>query len=228
MERINTENVKTIWFNAPFDIRFIKHTLGVLLTPYWDASIAARILNSNEPRGSRGLKPLHKKYCNHGKGDAFSFDKLFEGIPFDLIPINTAYLYAANDAVITYELYKFQEYYLDPNYEGYKTHHMEGPSNVFFNIEMKSMPVFIEMEENGVTIDIEYAKTISEKYRGRSRCEYCQTDDFGDPDAAVAQGYGTGGVQLLAAVSVLWNVSCLLVSGLVRGCYAEVRRRQLR
>ena len=60
--------------------------------------------------------------------------------------------------------YKFQEYYLDPNYEGYKTHHMEGPSNVFFNIEMKSMPVFIEMEENGVTIDIEYAKTISEKY----------------------------------------------------------------
>ena len=164
MERINTENVKTIWFNAPFDIRFIKHTLGVLLTPYWDASIAARILNSNEPRGARGLKPLHKKYCNQGKGEAFSFDKLFEGIPFDLIPINTAYLYAANDAVITYELYKFQEYYLDPNYEGYKTHHMEGPSNVFFNIEMKSMPVFIEMEENGVTIDIEYAKTISEKY----------------------------------------------------------------
>ena len=164
MERINTENVKTIWFNAPFDIRFIKHTIGVLLTPYWDASIAARILNSNEPRGSRGLKPLHKKYCNQGKGDAFSFDKLFEGIPFDLIPINTAYLYAANDAVITYELYKFQEYYLDPNYEGYKVHHMEGPSNVFFNIEMKSMPVFIEMEENGVTIDVEYAKTISEKY----------------------------------------------------------------
>lgn len=164
LERINTENVKTIWFNAPFDIRFIKHTIGVMLTPYWDASIASRILNSNEPRGGRGLKQLHKKYCNNNKGEAFSFDKLFEGIPFNLIPINTAYLYAANDAVITYELYKFQEYYLDPNYEGYTKHHMEGPSNVFFNIEMKSMPVFIEMEENGVVIDVEYAKTISEKY----------------------------------------------------------------
>lgn len=164
MERINTENVKTIWFNAPFDIRFIKHTIGVLLTPYWDASIASRILYTEEPRGGRGLKQLHKKYCSSNKGEAFSFGKLFDDIPFNLIPVNTAYLYAANDAVITYELYKFQEYYLDPNYEGYKTHHMEGPSNVFFNIEMKSMPVFIEMEENGVVIDVEYAKTISEKY----------------------------------------------------------------
>ena len=164
MERINTENVKTIWFNAPFDIRFIKHTIGVLLTPYWDASIAARVLNSDEPRGARGLKPLHKKYVLKGKEDAFSFSKLFDDVPFDLIPVNTAYLYAANDAIITYELYKFQEYYLDPNYEGYNKFHMEGPSNVFFNIEMKSMPVFIEMEENGVVIDTEYAKTISEKY----------------------------------------------------------------
>ena len=164
MERINTENVKTIWFNAPFDIKFIYYTIGVKLTPYWDCSIASRVLNSGEPRGSRGLKPLHKKYCKNNQGEAFSFDKLFEGIPFNLIPINTAYLYAANDAVITYELYEFQRYYLDPECEGYSKYHMEGPSNVFLNIEMASMPVFIEMEMNGVYIDLEYAKQISEKY----------------------------------------------------------------
>ena len=163
-ERINEHNVKTIWFNAPFDIRFIKHTIGVELQPYWDCSVASRVLKSNEPQGSRGLKPLHKKYCRNNQGEAFSFDKLFDGIPFNLIPINTAYLYAANDAVITYELYEFQRYYLDPEYEGYKKYHMEGLSYVFFNIEMKSMPVFIEMEENGIVIDLEYAKQISEKY----------------------------------------------------------------
>ena len=163
-ERINTENIKTVWFNAPFDIRFLKHSIGVKLTAYWDASIASRVLKSDEPQGARGLKPLHKKYCNSNKGEAFSFGKLFEGIPFDLVPINTAYLYAANDAVITYELYEFQKYYLDPECEGYKKYHMEGPSNVFFNIEMKSMPVFIEMEENGVCIDTEYATIISKKY----------------------------------------------------------------
>ena len=164
MERINTENVKTIWFNAPFDIKFIYYTIGVLLTPYWDCSIGSRVLNSGEPRGNRGLKLLHKKYCKNNQGEAFSFDKLFEGIPFNLIPINTAYLYAANDAVITYELYEFQRYYLDPEYEGYSKYHMEGPSNVFFNIEMASMPVFIAMEMNGVYIDLDYAKQVSEKY----------------------------------------------------------------
>ena len=163
-ERLNTNNVKTIWFNAPFDVRFIKHTIGVQLNIYWDASIASRILYSNEVRGGRGLKPLHKKYCKNNEGEAFSFDKLFDGIPFDLIPVNVAYLYAANDAIITYELYEYQRYYLDPECEGYTKYHMNGPSFVFFEIEMKSMPVFIEMEENGVTIDLEYAKTISEKY----------------------------------------------------------------
>jgi len=176
LQRLVDANVKTIWFNAPFDVRFIKHSIGIQLPIYWDASIGARILNSNEPRGGRGLKPLHKKYCKNNEGEAFSFDKLFEGIPFDLIPVTTAYLYAANDAIITYELYEFQKYYLDPECEGYTKYNMEGPSYVFFNIEMASMPVFIEMEENGVEIDVEYAKTISAKYhemsdRTKKRCE---------------------------------------------------------
>ena len=164
LERLNTHNVKTIWFNAPFDVRFIFRTIGVKLKIYWDTSIASRILNSAEPRGQRGLKALHKKYCKNNKGEAFSFDKLFEGIPFDLIPVNTAYLYAANDAIITYELYEFQRYYLDPECEGYTKYSMQGLSNIFFNVEMASMPAFIELEENGIVIDKEYAKTISERY----------------------------------------------------------------
>lgn len=168
MERINSCNVKTIWFNAPFDVRFILHTIGVKLKIYWDTSIAARVLNSNEQRGARGLKPLHKKYCRNNQGEAFSFDKLFEGIPFDLIPINTAYLYAANDAIITYELYEFQKQFLDPESPICHEKHLEGLSNIFFNVEMASMPAFIEMEENGVTIDTEFAKKVSERYHSYS------------------------------------------------------------
>lgn len=168
MERLNEHNVKTIWFNAPFDVRFIGHTIGVWLKIYWDTSIAARTLNSNEQKGGRGLKPLHKKYCRNNEGEAFSFDKLFEGIPFNLIPINTAYLYAANDAVITYELFEFQRPYLDPESPVCKENHLEGLSNIFFNVEMASMPAFIEMEENGITIDVEFAKQISERYHAFS------------------------------------------------------------
>ena len=176
LQRLNDNNVKTIWFNAPFDVKFIWYSFGVLLNIYWDASIGSKILNSGEPKGGRGLKALHKKYCRNNEGEAFSFDKLFEGIPFNLIPVNTAYLYAANDAIITYELYRYQAYYLDPTEEGYTKYDMSGPSFVFFNIEMASMPVFIEMEMNGVRIDLDYAKTISEKYHKladetKKRCE---------------------------------------------------------
>ena len=176
LQRLNDNDVKTIWFNAPFDVKFIWYSFGVLLNIYWDASIGSKILNSGEPKGSRGLKALHKKYCRNNEGEAFSFDKLFEGIPFNLIPVNTAYLYAANDAIITYELYRYQAYYLDPTKEGYTKYDMSGPSFVFFNIEMASMPVFIEMEMNGVRIDLDYAKTISEKYHKladetKKRCE---------------------------------------------------------
>jgi DNA polymerase-1 len=164
LQRIKDNDVKTYWFNAPFDIRFIYHTFGIMLPIYWDAYIASWILNSKEGKGNRKLKNLHKKYCRNNQGEAFSFDKLFEGIPFDLIPINTAYLYAANDAIITYELAMYQAQYLDLESPLNKELHLEGLSNVFFNIEMASMPAFIEMEENGVVIDTEYAKGISEKY----------------------------------------------------------------
>lgn len=173
--RINEHFVKTIWFNAPFDVRFIGHTFKVWLKIYWDTSIASRVLNSNEPQGARGLKPLHKKYCRNNEGEAFSFDKLFEGIPFNLIPINTAYLYAANDAVITYELFEFQRPYLEPESPVCIEKGLQGLSNVFFNVEMASMPVFIEMEENGVTIDVEYAAKISEKYHKYSEQTQART-----------------------------------------------------
>lgn len=188
LQRLNDNNVKTIWFNAPFDIKFIWYSIGVMLNIYWDASIGSRILNSGEPRGSRGLKALHKKYCRNNEGEAFSFDKLFEGIPFNLIPVNTAYLYAANDAIITYELYLYQAYYLEPDKEGYTKYDMSGPSFVFFQIEMASMPVFIEMEMNGVKIDLDYAKTISDKYHKladvtKQRCDSVLANYKDDIDA---------------------------------------------
>lgn len=163
-ERINESKTRVIMFNAPFDIRVIGNSIGCWLTPYWDGFIASRLLNENEPLGQGGLKALWRKYCNGGKGDAFSFDKLFEGIPFNYIPITTAYLYAANDAIITYDLYKFQQPYLDPTNQLCIDSELQDVSKVFFEIEMASMPAFISMEQLGVYIDTEYAKTISEKY----------------------------------------------------------------
>ena len=53
---------------------------------------------------------------------------------------------------------------LDPTNQLCIDSELQDVSKVFFEIEMASMPAFISMEQLGVYIDTEYAKTISEKY----------------------------------------------------------------
>ena len=165
-QRLVDKDVKTIWFNAPFDIRFLGNHINVWMEPYFDTSIAARSLNSAEPQGGLKLKELHKKYCWGDRGEALTFGKLFDNIPFNLIPIDVAYLYAASDAIYTYELYQFQAQYLEPtgiHYEEFKD-----LSSMFFNVEMKSMPTFISMEQTGVAMDYEHAEKLKERYHALS------------------------------------------------------------
>lgn len=166
LKRIAEANIKVIMFNANFDIRVLRNQLGVYLTCYWDCYLAARLMNENEGEGNNGLKQLHRKYVLDGKEDAFSFDELFKGITFDKVPINYAYLYAAHDAIITYELYEFQKQYVyyEPQCSMNDRNGMNGVSWVFFNIEMPCVSVVCDMEDTGVLLDMEYARKLSVKY----------------------------------------------------------------
>ena len=158
-------NPDIIMFNAKFDMRVIRNQLGVKdIYCTWDGYLAGRLLNENEESG--GLKALHKKYCLNGQGDAFSFDALFKGLSADKIPINTFYLYAAHDAIITYELYQYQKQFLyyDPTQPKSARNSMNGVSWVFFNIEMPCVKVVCDMEDNGIKFDFEYQKVLQEKY----------------------------------------------------------------
>lgn len=162
---IHDTNIEIIMFNAKFDMRVIRNQLGVKdIYCTWDAYLAARLMNENEERN--GLKALHNKYVLDGKGDAFSFDDLFKGIPADKIPINTFYLYAAHDAIITYELYQYQKQFV--YYDATKPHEdrngMNGVSWVFFNIEMPCIKVVCDMEDNGIKFDFDYNQFLKDKY----------------------------------------------------------------
>ena len=156
--------VKVVMFNAKFDIRVLRNQLDVYLECQWDCYLAARLMNENEE--SSGLKALHKKYVLDGQGDAFSFDALFKGITADKIPINSFYLYAAHDAIITYELCEYQKQYLyyEPDKPNEDRNGMNGVSWVFFNIEMPCVKVVCDMEDNGIKFDFEYQQMLSEKY----------------------------------------------------------------
>lgn len=146
-------------FNAKFDIRVLRHAGLRDIYCNWDSNLAAHILNDNEP--TYKLKPLHKKYCLGGKGDAFTFDDLFEKIPFTNIPYSWGYLYAAHDPIITTELCDYQRKYLRLDSEREDIRNMAW---VFHNIEMPCVPIVADMEDVGVEFDFEYQKELSPKY----------------------------------------------------------------
>ena len=152
--RLFKRKIKWIMHNAKYDIRVIRHCLGIDIPCYWDTMLAAYCIDEEE---SHRLKDLHLKYCNSKDTESLTFDTLFNGVTFDNIPISTAYLYAAGDAIKTYELYEYQKTLLNRRV-------LSGPYNVFWNIEMPLIPVVADMEDRGVCLDFDVCKNLHEKY----------------------------------------------------------------
>lgn len=161
LKRLGESEAKNINHHANFDIRVIEHQVGVRLHCYFDTLIASQMLNENEPHG---LKALHEKYVLNGEGDAWGFGKLFQDIPFTLIPLDVAYLYAARDPEITYELYEFQLPYLTEGTPENIEQSLQGVAKVFWEIEMPFIDVIISMEDEGIAFDFDYQQELHEKY----------------------------------------------------------------
>lgn len=130
----------------------------IIVNIYWDTLIAGYVLNENEPHG---LKPLYNKYILHGKGSSEDYGDLFEGIPFNYVPIEVATVYGANDGFKTYALYKFQAQYLREDHprEDFRKMHY-----VFREVEMPLIPLCTDMEMRGVEIREDFAKELSEDF----------------------------------------------------------------
>ena len=160
----NEHNVKYILHNAKFDMHILYWMIGVKIVPYWDTLIAGQLLNENEPHG---LKVLYQKYCVRADEEqqVAKFNTLFNGIEFNSIPPSVGYMYAAFDPIMTYELYKFQEQYLDKEVGQYCYRKgLERVAHVFREIEMPLIEVVFDMEVQGVDIDTELAKQLKDKY----------------------------------------------------------------
>ena len=160
----NEHNVKYILHNAKFDMHILYWMIGVKIVPYWDTLIAGQLLNENEPHG---LKVLYQKYCVRADEEqqVAKFNTLFNGIEFNSIPPSVGYMYAAFDPIMTYELYEFQEQYLDKEVGQYCYRKgLERVANVFREIEMPLIEVVFDMEVQGVDIDTDLAKELKDKY----------------------------------------------------------------
>jgi DNA polymerase I-like protein with 3'-5' exonuclease and polymerase domains len=161
-QRLNECGTKIIFHNAKFDIRVIKNQIGITLKPYWDTMVAAACLNENEPKG---LKPLWDKYCSESTGayKRVDYSALFQGMSFTLVPIDVGCPYAAADTVKTYELYKFQDRFLNNRFLTEQSSY-SGITNNYRNVEIPLISVLSDIEDTGVIIDRKYAQVLGKEY----------------------------------------------------------------
>ena len=171
-EQMSEEQVRDIMLPCLQDqeLRCINHNIKfdnkklawdwkqIIVNIYWDTLIAGYVLNENEPHG---LKPLYNKYILHGKGSSEDYGDLFEGIPFNYVPIDVATVYGANDGFKTYALYKFQAQYLR---EDHPREDFRKMYYVFREVEMPLIPLCTDMEMRGVEIREDFAKELSEDF----------------------------------------------------------------
>lgn len=154
------KDVKTIYHNAKFDLRVFKNQLKIDLFEYlwWDTMIASCLLDENEPHD---LKYLYGKYC--AGGDVAKFKALFKDIPFQFVPMEIGYLYAAKDAKMTYDLFKFQEPYLTAEDEKCRSKGLEKVALYYQYIELPFIDSLCEMEDAGCEIDVKHLEDLSVK-----------------------------------------------------------------
>ena len=142
---IEAEHVRKIFHNAGFDMKMFQRHGIELHGLYWDTQTAMIMLNENEM--SYRLKDLATKYL---KEPSDTFDELFgKDAKFNEIPLDIALVYAAKDTHITYKLYEFQLGHLE---------RMPSVLEYFLDVEMRLIPVVVDMENAGFNIDVEFAK----------------------------------------------------------------------
>lgn len=159
-------DVEIIYHNAKFDMKSIYWRLGIKMNePTWDTFLASMLLNENEPHS---LKLLHAKYVKEeADADVAKFNDLFKGIPFSLIPLDVAFMYAAYDPLQTYELYEFQKKYLTPGSPECSEYNLDRVAWVFENIEMPLVKVLFDMEVYGVNLDTDKLADIREEFTAK-------------------------------------------------------------
>ena len=153
-ERLNTHNTHVITHNGKFDYQVLKCTTLYKMHIYWDTLIGAKILDENEL--SYKLKEQYKNKIDPS-AEKYDIENLFEHIEYALVDPELFALYAATDAVKTYELYRWQ-------LERFNLEDNSKLKSLFLDIEMPVMEVAAEMELTGVELDKDYASLLSKKY----------------------------------------------------------------
>lgn len=177
-QRFVDAGTKMIFANADFDLAMINKDLKVDMNDicYYDVILAWRCMKENEKKN--GLKELYMKYVMRGKGEAMKFTDFFSPSLFPYSKPEIAKLYAANDAKITFELFQWQLPYITIGNKRCTKAHMEGISNLIWNVELPLIKQCQNMHRTGIYIDKDTAKVLNERYSSRMDIELKKLQDM--------------------------------------------------
>jgi len=141
VKEIMGSEVKKVFHNAIFDVKFLQK-FGVITKALWaDTMVMSFLLDDN--RHSNGLKTLSSEYL-YGCVDSWSekLDKLAE--------------YNSEDSDNTLQLYNL----FLPKLQSIN----DGMFMTFIQVIMPMIQVIVDMELNGVKVNMDYTKELSKKY----------------------------------------------------------------
>ena len=165
-------NTKMILANAVFDLALIYKDFKVDMIPifYYDVIQAWRCLKENEE--DNGLKDLYAKYPMKGQGDPMKFSDFFSPKLFPYSKPQIAKLYAANDAKITFDLFKWQLPYVTKSHPKCQKNHLQRIADLVWNIEMPMIRVCALMHRYGVYFDPDTSRVLKPRYHKKYDKEF--------------------------------------------------------
>ncbi|MCX7788076.1 MAG: DNA polymerase I [Spirochaetes bacterium] len=141
---LSDPTVRIVGQNLKFDYKILR-LLGIQLPMQFDTMIAAWLLDSGE--SSYNLDRLAEIYL--GYQTVRYQDVVAKGQTFADVPLDLATRYAAEDADITYRLYRV----LEPSLKERKL------EDLFYTLEMPLVPILGDMELEGIRLDVSVLKT---------------------------------------------------------------------
>lgn len=151
--REDLERVKTVMHNAPFDCKWLKIHYGIDMATNLEADVRVMAFMLNNEERSFALKYLTQHWL---KSEADFFDELFPNTDaFNEVPLDVATFYAAGDTEKTLRLFHYiEDIWKDPKYS------MTKVRDLFYEVEMPVMRIFIDSDVTGITIDTELAEQL--------------------------------------------------------------------
>lgn len=179
-QRFVDAGTKMIFANADFDLAMMYKDLDVDMNDvcYYDVILAWRCLKEDEKQN--GLKFLWNKYVNRGQGDPMKFSDFFSPSVFPYCRPEIAKLYAANDAKITYELFKWQLPYVTKTHPKCQKAHLEAIADLVWNVEFPLIKICQNMHRRGMYIDNTIVPTLLNRYHEAEKSERQKLADMVD------------------------------------------------